>query len=163
MFPSGQQSGEKGLQLNKRIRGSAMLMIMFFSCTLQLCMRWMFVFAIAGRGLFELHFARRASGGTSHCPLPLTWLFSSVPPHSVHPPLLFLSSLLCGSLPGKVNHSVTFCLDLILAQKCRVWGPQLLLSLHFSFFFFLMCQNENQAFPPFPLLNALQNHSYSIT
>ena len=107
------------------------------------------MFGVTRRGLLWPLWARQASGETSLRPLPLPWLSSSVPPHSVLPSLLFLSSVLCVILPGKLNHSMTFCLDLILAQICQVWGPQLLLALHF---FFLMRQNGTRRSLPLSAL-----------
>lgn len=78
----------------------------------------------------------------------------SVPVLSPCPTLLFLflspnASVL---LPGKVNHSLTVCLDPILAQMCRVWDRQLLLSFTFYYLlFFIFLHKEtglNENRPP---------------
>jgi len=165
MFPSGHESGENGLKLEKRIRGFVMLMNMLFSCAPQtsscVCVGSL---CLGLLGEVFSSFILRVRPLEKHLTVPFLSL-SSPPlfhPCSALPSLLFFSSLLCVLLPGKVNHSMTFCLDLILAQTCWVWGPQLLLASHFLFF---NGAKWNQAFPPslppLPLDTAAEPHTSS--
>lgn len=143
MLPFGRNWGENGLQLNKRVRE----FVMFWTC----CLYVHYSRTCAGSlclgllgDVFSSFFFLWGRTLEKHLTVPFLSLgsFSSVPPRSVLPTLLFLSSFFCVLLPGKLNHSMTFCLDLILVQICWVWGPQLRLALH------LAQQNETRHSPP---------------
>lgn len=131
-----------------------MLMNMFFLMytaavyVLKVCLGW------AGRGLFELHFARQASGETS-----------TVPFFSLNLLLFLCSTLLCPSFT-----SLPFLTFLCLTARKSKSQHDFLSGSHFGSKVLslrstaaLMGRNEARRFPRFPLLDTLQNHTYSIT